>query len=235
MKPRQEYTLITGSTSGVGESLARRLAASDKLILHGRDLDLLSAIRSDLPDSNSHLVWPQDLEQAADMGTGLGALLGDSAALVHSFVHCAEVCRSLPLALADSAAVHRIFQITVFSATTILRTLLKKTVNQGALRSVVFVSSIASRFGARDCGIYAATKGALDSLSRSLAVELAPNVRVNSILAGDIQSASMPADGYLMGAGCAEDIAAMAEYLISDQARWISGQQFVVDGGKTAH
>jgi NAD(P)-dependent dehydrogenase (short-subunit alcohol dehydrogenase family) len=245
MEQPREYTLITGSTSGIGESLARRLAAGGRLILQGRNVERLSMIRSELPDSQSHLIWRQNLEHAADAGHSLGALLSDSAARVHSFVHCADVCRSLPLDTADAANVSRLFEVNVFSATAIVRMLLKKAANQGALRSVVFLSSIVSRFGARDYSIYAATKGALDSLSRSLAVELAPNVRVNSILAGGIQTnsrlvcasaaASSLFEGSLMGAGRAEDIAVMAEYLISDRARWITGQQFVVDGGKTAH
>ena len=70
-----------------------------------------------------------------------------------------------------------------FSATAIVRPLCKKGINLGALRAIVFVSNIASRFGMRGFSTYAATKGALDSLARSLAVEFAPAVRVNSVLA----------------------------------------------------
>lgn len=138
------------------------------------------------------------------------------------------------------------FQVNYFSATAIIRVLLKKTANRGALRAAVFVSSIASRFGVRGYSTYAATKGALDSLSRSLAAELGPSVRVNSILPGGIQTRGTQflydsgegaklTEGYLLGPGCTDDIAGMCEYLISDRARWITGQQFVIDGGKTAH
>jgi NAD(P)-dependent dehydrogenase (short-subunit alcohol dehydrogenase family) len=56
--------------------------------------------------------------------------------------------------------------------------LVKKKVNDQKLRSVVFVSSIASQFGAKGFSIYSASKGALDALMKSLAVELAPGVRV---------------------------------------------------------
>jgi NAD(P)-dependent dehydrogenase (short-subunit alcohol dehydrogenase family) len=241
-----EYTLITGSSSGIGEALARRLAREGKLILHGRNTERLRAIRSGLPNSDSHLIWRQDLEHTVEAGESLTALLSDSGALVVTFVHCAGECRILPLADSDAVAVARLFRVNVMSATTITRTLLKKHVNRGALRSIVFTSCIASRFGARGFSVYAATKGALDALSRSLAVELAPEVRVNSILPGRIrtrgsqslsesEAASKLTEGYLLGAGRAEDVAAMAQYLISDQARWITGQQFVVDGGKTAH
>ncbi len=234
-----EYALITGSSSGIGEALARRLAQRGRLILHGRNRERLSAICSELPNPESHIIWTQDLEHAVEAGESLSALLNESGALVATFIHCAGECRILPLADIDSVTVSRLFQVNVLSATAIMRTLLKKDVNRGALRAVVFTSCIMSRFGAQGFSAYAATKGALDALSRSLAVELAPSVRVNSVLPGSIPTRynqhSKVAKGYLLGTGCADDVAAMAQYLVSDQARWITGQQFVVDGGKTSH
>lgn len=241
-----EYTLVTGASSGIGEAVARRVARAGRLILHGRDLKRLQTLRLGLPNPASHLIWRQDFAENAETAQRLSDLLSGNAALVTGFMHCAGELCLLPAAEADPASVHRMFQVNYFSATAIIRVLLRKTVNRGALRCVVFVSDIASQFGARGYGIYAATKGALDSLSRSLAVELGPAVRVNSILSGGIQTRSSQllndgeggaklANGYLLGPGCADDIAGVAEYLISEGARWITGQQFIVDGGKTAH
>ncbi|MGB0065618.1 MAG: SDR family oxidoreductase, partial [Terracidiphilus sp.] len=135
----------------------------------------------------------------------------------------------------DPGSVLRAFEINYFSAAAILRILCKKAINHGALRSIVFVSNIASRFGMRGFGICAATMGALDSLARSLAVEFAPAVRVNSVLAGNYLCPAEEQAGYLLGPGEPQDIAGICEYLLSDDTRWITGQQFVVDGGKTAH
>ncbi len=82
---------------------------------------------------------------------------------------------------------------------------------------------------------------------RAAAVELAPQVRVNSVLPGATRSAmtaamrSDPAvrdrmeSDYPLGIGDPDDVAWAAEYLLSDKARWITGQEFVVDGGRTVN
>jgi NAD(P)-dependent dehydrogenase (short-subunit alcohol dehydrogenase family) len=246
MDQPHEYTLVTGASSGIGEAVARRISHAGRVILHGRDVERLQALRLELQNRDDHLIWRQDFAENAEIGEGLGGVLSSSAAVVSGFIHCAGEFQLRPVTAADPASVLRTFQVNYFSATAIVRVLLKKAVNRGALRAVVFVSSIASRFGAKGYSTYAATKGALDSLSRSLAAELGPTVRVNSILPGGIQTPGTQflyeaggvaklAEGYLLGPGSADDIAAMAEYLISERARWITGQQFVVDGGKTAH
>lgn len=245
MDQPHEYTLVTGASSGIGEAVARRIGPVGPVILHGRDSERLQTMRLGLPNPEAHLIWRQELadDETAESLTGL---LSRSAGVVTGFIHCAGEFRLLPVTAADPASVLRTFQVNYFSATAIIRVLLKKAVNRGALRAVVFISSIASRFGARGYSTYAATKGALDSLSRSLAAELGPTVRVNSILPGGIQTRGTQflyeagggaklTEGYLLGPGGTDDIAGMAEYLISDHARWITGQQFVIDGGKTAH
>jgi NAD(P)-dependent dehydrogenase (short-subunit alcohol dehydrogenase family) len=95
--------------------------------------------------------------------------------------------------------------------------------------------------------VYCASKGALDAYMRALAVELAPNVRVNSVLPGGVRTPmteSMFADAewvervqsqYPLGLGTEGDIADSVEFLLSDGARWVTGQQLVVDGGRTVN
>jgi NAD(P)-dependent dehydrogenase (short-subunit alcohol dehydrogenase family) len=245
MDSLREYVLITGASSGIGEAAARRISRASRVILHGRDAVRLQTLRAGLPDADLHLIWNHDLAQVEEIAAGLDALLSGSGASVAGFLHCAGEFRIAPVTASDPASVLRQFRTNFFSASAIARALVKKSVNHGALRSIIFMSSIASQFGAKGYSVYAATKGALDSLSRSLAAELAP-VRVNTILPGAIRTPgteflyandpeSRLSHGYLLGEGRCEDVAALAEFLLSADARWITGQQFVVDGGKTAH
>lgn len=86
---------------------------------------------------------------------------------------------------------------------------------------------------------YSATKGGLVALTHALAVNLGPEIRVNCISPGWINSHNeklrkIDHSQHLVGrVGIPEDIAAMAEYLISEKAAFITGQNFVVDGGMT--
>lgn len=128
----------------------------------------------------------------------------------------------------------------------IIRPLVQKKINKGALRGVVFISSINSHLGAKGYYAYAASKGALNAYTLSLAVELAPTTRVNAVLPSIIGTemnkalfnnpdfvASMQAT-HPLGLGEAEDVTTVVEFLISDRARWITGQEIVVDGGRMA-
>ena len=107
------------------------------------------------------------------------------------------------------------------------------------------MSSIWSKFGARGYSLYCASKGALDSAMRALAIELAPIVRVNSVLLGAINTPMSEKsfsdaeimqninNQYPLGVGHTNDAACMVEFLLSSDSRWMTGQQIVLDGGRS--
>jgi NAD(P)-dependent dehydrogenase (short-subunit alcohol dehydrogenase family) len=241
----ETYTLITGASSGFGRSIAQKLAPSHNLILAGRNIERLEATRSSCEASARHLLWPQDLSKVDGISEDLASLLGSRDIRVDHFVHSAGVI-GIQLARAyDMAGAAQLFKVNVFSAMEIIRSLTQKRVNKGELRSITFISSIASRVGAAGYSAYAATKGALNALSLSLSVELAPAVRVNAILPG-IVGTEMSQEYFAnpefvafveathpLGLGRPEDVADALEFLVSDRARWITGQEIVVDGGRS--
>ncbi|WP_396910581.1 SDR family oxidoreductase [Mycolicibacterium sp.] len=111
--------------------------------------------------------------------------------------------------------------------------------------TVINMSSINAGHPTPGLGMYGATKSMLDALTRQLAVELAPAVRVNGIAPGIVTtsfSAALYADdeaavaaGYpLRRLGRPHDVAALAGFLASPAASWITGETVVVDGGATA-
>jgi len=129
----------------------------------------------------------------------------------------------------------------------ITRTLTRKNLNARQLCSIIFISTIAAQFGAKGLSAYSASKAALDALMKSLAVELAPDVRANSVLPGavrtpmteplfnDPDTAARLLRDYPLGIGLPSDVVNVVEFLLSDKAGWITGQQIVVDGGRTAN
>ncbi len=241
------YVLITGASSGVGRTMARELSGSHRLILGGRDPDRLQQALGDCVSPGKHLAWRHDLADVENIAAGLGSLLAEHDASVSAFVHCAASLDVLPLRSLTTEMVADTFRVNVFSAMEIIKALTKKKLNKQQLRAVVFISTIASKFGAKGFSAYSASKGALDALMKSLAIELAPQVRVNSVLPGALRTPmteSMFNDpdlvakferDYPLGVGLPMDVIHAVEFLISDKARWITGQQIIVDGGRTSN
>ncbi len=112
---------------------------------------------------------------------------------------------------------------------------------------IVFFSTVAVQRGMAFHASVASAKGAVEGLTRSLAAELAPTVRVNCIapsltrtslaekLLSSPEREKASAERHpLKRVGEPEEIAAMAAFLLSDDARWITGQVLGVDGGMSA-
>ena len=247
MKSQPPCTLVTGASSGIGRAIAERLARSRRLILHGRDNGRLEDTRSACARPESHLRWTHDFRQVAQVAPALTELLAGQGLAVDGFVHCAGAVHVLPARSAGLEAVLESLNVNYVAAQQIIATLLKKRVNPGRLCSVVVISSIWSQFGARGHSLYCASKAALDGMVRALAVELAPDVRVNSVLPGAVRTPMAEAvladpeiveglrQDYPLGLGQPADVAAAVEFLMSEYARWTTGQQLVVDGGRTVN
>lgn len=239
--------LITGASSGLGREMALRFSADHRLILAGRDEARLQATRLACHTPERQLVWRHDLADVEGIAGGLGDFLAANGVQVGGLVHSAAQLNVLPLRSLEPGLVLEAFRTNVLAAMELVRTLTKKRINQQRLRAVVFVSSIASQFGAKGFSAYGASKGALDALMKSLAVELAPAVRVNSVLPGalrtamtasmfdDAAMAARLAADYPLGIGVPADVVDAVEFLLSDKARWITGQQLVVDGGRSSN
>lgn len=239
------YTLITGASSGIGAAIAKRLGGERSLILGGRDAAKVREATGFGEDS-PHLVWPYDLRNVDGLVTSLEGLLHQHDATVNCFIHSAGVVKVAPARLNDVAMAQDVMNVNALSAMQVVRALMKKP-NRGALANVLFISSTYSIRGTTGQAVYAASKGALDSMMQALAVELAPAVRVNSILPGGVRTPMSERaftdpkhlqkmkEEYLLRLGEVDDIVNAVEFMVSDRSSWITGQKFVVDGGQTVH
>jgi len=241
----KSWVLITGASSGIGQHIAIKMSETYNLIINGRNDETLSLTLSQCQHPQNHIKWIHDLNDCNGLESSLQSFLTTHDSVVSGFVHCAGFLKMLPLKNISKLQVDETMNINFTSAALIIKALINRKVNKAALQNVVFISSTASIRGAKAFNVYSASKAALDGLMRSLAVELAPQVRLNSILPGSIQTKmteSMFADpdllqrmakDYPLGLGEPQDIFEMVKFLLSESSRWITGHQFVVDGGRS--
>ncbi len=238
-------TLVTGASSGIGREIAAKLSEGNHLILCGRNSDRLKATLEQCSNKGTQFLWEYDLENVAGIKESLELFLQKNDLKVTGFIHCAGAVKIAHMKNMDYKSSLQIFNTNFFSAAEIIALLLKKKNNETYLKNIILISAVLGEFGARGYNMYSATKAALDGLMRSLAVELAPAVRVNSILPGLVEtnmSEGIFKDPFLLErtlsqyplkTGRPEDIANMVEFLLSEKSKWITGQQMVVDGGRS--
>ena len=160
-------------------------------------------------------------------------------------MHSAGVAEILPIRAMTPRKTLNLMSVNCLAAIELSRLLVKRKVNPRRPRTITFLSSTSSIVGEKGGNVYCASKGALDAFMRSLAVELAPDTRVNSILPGIVETRMaaewidrpdyrrLIEERVPLGPGTVEDVVAAVDFMLSDGARWITGQQFVLDGGRS--
>lgn len=232
--------LIYGATGGIGSCLARQLAdAGRHLHLVARDADKLRSLAQELDAS-----WT-----AADlMEDGVFERVAAHAPKVlEGLVYAVGSARTKPLARVTLSDLLRDYQLNAAAAALAVQAALPALRASADGASVVLFSSVAATRGfASHCSIGMA-KAAVEGLTRSLAAELAPAIRVNAIAPSLTQTpltANMISNPRLRDAiaamhplarlGQPEDVANLAAVLLSSSAGWITGQVLGVDGGRGA-
>lgn len=232
------YILVSGATSHIGQKVVSELSKQYNLILHGRSLEKLLLLPDVLSIDAKYVYWVYDLTNLQTLSSDLCTFLdSNSITQIKGFVHIAGDMSVFPLKTGEYNDWLRVFNVNLFAAEEILKVLIKKKY-KNVLDSIVFISSTYAHFGGRGQTAYSASKAALESFARGAAMELAPKVRVNSIVSGGISYAESEDEYFVkmkqahpLGFGKPDDIANMVEYLLSDKSSWITGQSIVVDGG----
>ena len=177
-----EYTLVTGASSGVGRELAISLSKTRNVILNGRNKERL--IETQKECENNTIIWNFDLEKIDCLEDEISSLIKEKRIAVSGFVHCAGVFKMVPIRGVNVDFLNTTYSVNVFAPALTTKVLASRKNNGRNLKSVVYISSNISNRGAAAFSMYGSSKAALDGLMRNLAVELAPIVRINSVLPG---------------------------------------------------
>jgi meso-butanediol dehydrogenase / (S,S)-butanediol dehydrogenase / diacetyl reductase len=232
--------VLTGAASGIGAATAIRLAEQGfRLVLVGRNAPALTELAGTIPHDPEILV--ADLENVDELADRVAEVL-DRHPEVSALVNCAGAVINRRIERVTLADVNRLFAVNTTAPFVLSQALMP------ALRatrgSIVNVVSVSAMQGVAAQSIYSATKGALASLTRSMATEWGQyGIRVNAVAPGIIltpMSAPYAKDSYAKHVssnvplgrwGEPDDLATTIAFLCSDGARYITGQIVTVDGG----
>ena len=234
--------LVTGASSGIGRGIAIACAnAGARCILVARNEERLEETKSQCI-GDGHYIEPTDITDFEAVKS-----LVNRIPAIDGLVQCAGISdKHTPLKFLSPRFVDQLLDVNLKAPILILASLDKcKKLNRGA--SVVMMSSIASFHSTPAHSLYAATKGGITAFVKGAALDLAgKKIRVNAIAPGMVNTPLIDFSNIseeqrkenesrypLKRYGEPSDVAGAAVYLLSDSASWVTGQQFVVDGGIT--
>ncbi len=236
--------LVTGSSRGIGLAIAQRLVQDGwQVCLTARTPEPLDAAARELGGPERVIAVPGKGDDPAHQADAIARTITAFGRLDLLVNNTGINPVYGPLLGQDPGAVRKVFEVNVFGVLGWIRAAHDAWLGAHG-GAVVNVSSIAGLQPAEGLGAYAMSKAALIHLTRQLAIELAPGIRVNAVAPAVVrtQFARRLFEGheeelskrYPMGRlGNPEDVAGAVAYLASPDAAWVTGQTLVLDGGLT--
>ena len=230
--------LIFGATGSIGSNLAKIMVSKNQDVqLIGRDENGLNSLASEL-SCNYSVVDVLDEQSIKNLKNEFEGVE------IAGIAYCVGSIDLKPVRAVKKDDFMKCFDLNFFPIVETIKNFqdnLKK--NKG---SVVMFSTVAVQRGFTNHSIIASVKGAIEGLTVSLAAEFAPNIRVNCIapsltkskIADPILKNKLIAEGVakahpMKRVGEGKDAAAMAQFLLSQDSSWITGQIIGVDGGRS--
>jgi 2-keto-3-deoxy-L-fuconate dehydrogenase len=230
--------VVTGGASGIGQACVKRFVAEGAMV---------ASLDRDEHQIEGACCLRGDLASDADVAYAAALIRGRLGA-PDVVAHCAATTAFATTVETEPADVDRVFQVNVGGAFRLAREF-APAMREAKRGAFVIVSSITGIVGAPGLAAYAASKGALITWARTLALELAPdNVRVNCVcpasvdtplLRASFERTADPARARALNIkrhplgrlGTPEDVASLILFLASEEASWITGGTYVIDGG----
>lgn len=220
--------VVVGGSSGIGEALLKQLAGT------GANLFNLARRNSEVEGvTNIGLDVTEEFDQIAGLPD-----------MIDGLVYCPGTINLKLFVSLKPADFQRDFDVNVLGAVKVVKVLLKN-LKASESSSIIFFSTVAVAQGMNYHASIAASKGAVEGLTKSLAAEFAKsNIRVNAIapsitetplasgLLGNEERRKLSEDRHPIKAiGDPQDVAAMVKFLLSDHSKWMTGQILHMDGG----
>jgi NAD(P)-dependent dehydrogenase (short-subunit alcohol dehydrogenase family) len=243
-----KVAIVTGGNAGIGEAIAKAFAREGaSVVITGRRKEELDRV-------------VRDIEHAKGRALGVQGSVTDEAHARSVVSQCLQAFGRVQILVnnagigdfgkrlheTDDATWQHVIDVNLNGVFRITRAVVQELIKSGG-GSIITISSVASLVGLPMLPAYAASKGALDALTRAMAVDYASDgIRCNVVNPGLIatpMAASLLNDPEMLEPilshyairrpGKPEEVAGMVLYLASDEAAWVTGGTFTIDGGMT--
>ncbi|UTT63692.1 SDR family NAD(P)-dependent oxidoreductase [Microcella humidisoli] len=243
-----EVCVVTGAASGIGRACVEQLAFEARTVLA---VDVVPMGQGSRPPGPNVHECIADLLDPASPGVIVAAAKAIGCPSI--LVHCAGITRHNDIEKLTNSDWEDVFRVNLFSAAGLIRAYVPEA--SGARNpSITLIGSVHAKASSGGAAAYAASKGALAAMTRSLAVELGGRgIRVNSVHPGAIDTPFLRssariarpndvegqvrdwAEAQPLGRlGTADDVAKVVRFLVSSEASFMTGAEVVVDGGLLA-
>jgi NAD(P)-dependent dehydrogenase (short-subunit alcohol dehydrogenase family) len=242
---KEQRFIVTGASSGIGESIAlllNELGAS--VIGIGRNQKRLDGLKAKSKMPDNIFIENKDLTQDIEALPNYVKELKERYGKLQGIVCSAGIISIQPLQIVSLKKMQEVFNINYFAPFFMMKGFADRRINNGKGSGAVMISSLARVGCDRGMSEYCGSKAALSSSMKCIAKELInAGVRVNCISPASIDTDmhdmslkckpdnSFDVMHYPLGIGEPSDVSNLAVYLLSDKAKWISGQDYIVDTG----
>lgn len=239
-----KVVIISGASSGIGKAAAIRLSELGAVcILIGRNIERLNTVQN-LCISETMIISSDlyDFNNYEEIINKIYERYGK----IYGFVHSAGIEQTILLQQLTQDNLKNIFEINVFSSLEFIKIISKKKYKDET-QSIVLIASVMGVVGNKGLTSYSATKGAIIAMAKSIALELSKKgIRINVVSPGHVEDSEMSLEkekklskeanleiinNHPLGLGTCDDVALTIRFLISQESKWITGQNIIIDGG----